>query len=55
MIKKQTSIILLLLTTLLFSHGRGLDSNGGHTNRKTGTYHYHRKPKKKPVSKAGQN
>lgn len=50
MLKKQTTIILLLLTTLLFSHGGGLDSNGGHTNRKTGTYHYHRKPKKKPVS-----
>jgi len=33
---------LLLLIGQAFAHGGGLDSNGGHHNRKTGEYHYHR-------------
>jgi hypothetical protein len=28
----------------IVSHGGGLDSCGGHTNHKTGRYHYHRGP-----------
>jgi hypothetical protein len=35
---------LLALPLLAIGHGGGLDSNGGHTNRKTGEYHCHREP-----------
>ncbi|MBT3703071.1 MAG: YHYH domain-containing protein [Alphaproteobacteria bacterium] len=28
----------------IVGHGGGLDSCGGHTNHKTGRYHYHRGP-----------
>lgn len=34
----------LLLPSVSFAHGGGLDSNGGHYNRKTGVYHCHREP-----------
>ena len=27
-----------------YGHGGGLDKNGGHNDRKTGSYHYHRAP-----------
>ncbi len=39
-------IALLLGTTStvpVYSHGGGLDANGGHHDRKAGTYHYHRR------------
>jgi len=39
-----TVLILLLATSLAFSHGGGLDANGGHTDSKTGSYHFHRAP-----------
>ena len=54
-------LILLVITSLLASimisvhgHGGGLDSKGGHYNRKTGEYHYHRKaaPVPSPAPKA---
>lgn len=35
-------LIFFMFSTFLFSHPGRLDSNGGHWNRKTGTYHYHR-------------
>lgn len=35
-------LIFFIFSTFLFSHPGRLDSNGGHWNRKTGTYHYHR-------------
>ena len=40
------AIVGLLLgdTVYLFAHGGGLDSNGGHNDRKNGGYHYHRAP-----------
>ena len=34
----------LLASAGLFAHSGGLDSKGGHYNRKTGEYHYHRTP-----------
>jgi hypothetical protein len=34
--------LAILLPGICFGHGGGLDSNGGHNNRKTGEYHYHR-------------
>ena len=30
--------------TSIVDHGGGLDKCGGHMNRKTGKYHYHRGP-----------
>ena len=33
----------LLLPANAFGHGGGLDSQGGHYDRKRGTYHYHRR------------
>lgn len=35
---------IVLLPSSIFAHGGGLDSNGGHHNRKTGEYHCHRCP-----------
>lgn len=43
---KLAALIALLQTAavaLCFAHGGGLDAQGGHQNRKTGEYHYHRK------------
>ena len=42
-----TSIVLCFLVFIFIpvsggTHSGGLDSNGGHYNRKTGEYHYHR-------------
>jgi len=37
-------ILLLSLCGTVFAHGGGLDSSGGHNNRKTGEYHCHREP-----------
>lgn len=37
-------LIVCCLANLLFAHGGGLDRNGGHMDRKAGTYHYHRAP-----------
>ena len=36
------SMALLLPPVYAFGHGGGLDSQGGHYDRKRGTYHYHR-------------
>lgn len=41
---KKLFLLSFLLSTLAFSHSGRLDSSGGHWNRKTGEYHYHRKP-----------
>ena len=38
------SIVVLTTTALGFAHGGGLDSQGGHHNRKLGGYHFHRGP-----------
>ena len=43
-------LILISLTSLAGAHPGGLDANGGHYNRKTGEYHYHRKPAAKPTA-----
>jgi hypothetical protein len=45
----KKSVIVAALAALLLpagalAHGGGLDSNGGHMNRKTGVYHCHREP-----------
>lgn len=38
------SVLLPLLTGLASAHPGGLDSKGGHTDRKTGSYHTHKTP-----------
>ena len=35
-------------------HSGGLDQQGGHTNSKTGEYHYHRKKEQEPLLKITQ-
>ena len=35
---------ILIIAVLATGHGGGLDSNGGHYNRRTGEYHTHRSP-----------
>lgn len=35
---------LLLAALALIAHGGGLDSYGGHNDRKNGGYHFHRGP-----------
>ena len=41
---KYIILILLVVSTSAFGSRGGLDSMGGHTNRKTGEYHCHRDP-----------
>ena len=50
---KVLSLIFVVVSLLAASdaHPGGLDANGGHYNRKTDKYHYHRKPVKQ-TSKA---
>jgi hypothetical protein len=36
---------LVVIPSLCFAHGGRTDSNGGHTNRSTGQYHFHSGPK----------
>lgn len=45
---KVLSLIFVVVSLLAASdaHPGGLDANGGHYNRKTDKYHYHRKPVK---------
>jgi hypothetical protein len=52
--KKSIALFALLVfaATALFSHSGGLDSNGGHWDRKSGTYHYHRSPGYTPTTVA---
>lgn len=35
------TILIVIANTNIFAHGGRTDSNGGHTNRKTGEYHCH--------------
>ena len=50
---KVFSLIFAVISLITFSdaHPGGLDANGGHYDRKTGEYHYHRKPAAKPIAK----
>jgi len=40
--KKNILLLFTIFTLASYSHGGGLDSNGGHWDRKRGTYHQHR-------------
>ena len=37
-------VIVLAMASALFAHPGKLDSKGGHTNKETGEYHYHKGP-----------
>lgn len=39
---KKILILSIFISSYALSHPGRLDSSGGHWNRKTGTYHYHR-------------
>ncbi len=41
---KSIFLLLLLFPVLVFSHGGGLDKQGGHFNRKTNIYECHKEP-----------
>ena len=41
---KKVFVLLIIFCSLLYSHPGRLDSNGGHRDSRTGTYHYHRTP-----------
>ena len=38
------SVAVLAITAIVYAHGGGLDSQGGHHDRKRGGYHFHRGP-----------
>ena len=41
---KTVLFLVFIYSSNASAHGGGLDSNGGHNNRKTGEYHCHREP-----------
>lgn len=58
-ITKLTVLLLLLFITqsTAYPHSGRTDTQGGHTNKKTGEYHYHNKPESKlsPLSPLSQS
>lgn len=46
-----SSILVLGVPQSILAHPGGLDSQGGHYNRKTGEYHYHRTTSESPPTK----
>lgn len=40
-VAKCLLVVSLLIPSIAISHSGRTDSNGGHTNRRTGEYHYH--------------
>lgn len=52
---KKLFILLIIFCSLLYSHPGRLDSNGGHRDSRTGTYHYHRTPSSSSSSKSKRN
>ena len=51
----RLTVLLLLLffvQSTAYPHSGRTDAQGGHTNKKTGEYHYHNKPQSKSTSKS---
>ncbi len=44
-------LLLFIIPSTAYPHSGRTDAQGGHTNKKTGEYHYHSKPKSKSTSK----
>jgi hypothetical protein len=47
--------LAILLPGICFGHGGRLDINGGHNNRKTGKYHYHKQTSGTPTPTSKPN
>lgn len=45
------ALLALSYSTLSIAHPGGLDSQGGHNDRKRGGYHYHRGPNANPPAR----
>ncbi|MGR3174779.1 MAG: DNA/RNA non-specific endonuclease [Candidatus Scalindua sp.] len=45
-------ILLFISPSTAYPHSGRTDAQGGHTNKKTGEYHYHNKPQSKSTSKS---
>jgi micrococcal nuclease len=45
-------LLLFIIQPTAYPHSGRTDAQGGHTNKKTGEYHYHRKPESKSTSKS---
>jgi hypothetical protein len=48
------TLLFVFCVKILFAHGGRTDANGGHVDKKTGVYHYHKKPTA-DESKEGQS
>ena len=46
--KLMAVLLTVVFPTGSFSHSGRTDAQGGHSNRKTGKYHYHKNPKRDP-------
>jgi hypothetical protein len=40
----KLTLLFVICGEMLFAHGGKTDANGGHVDKKTGVYHYHKKP-----------
>ena len=45
-------LVLFIIPSTAYPHSGRTDAQGGHTNKKTGEYHYHSKPESKSTSKS---
>ena len=45
-------LLLFIIPSTAYSHSGRTDAQGGHTNKKTGEYHFHNRPKYKSTSKS---
>ncbi len=45
-------ILFLIIPVTAYPHPGRTDAQGGHTNKKTGEYHYHSKPQSESTSKS---
>jgi len=45
-------LLLFIIPSTAYPHSGRTDAQGGHTNKKTGEYHYHSRPKSQSTSKS---
>ncbi len=51
----RAAVYLILAASIAIAHPGGLDANGGHMDRKAGTYHTHRSPSSPSSSTQSRN